>query len=405
MKKWKKVVVAAGLAFGLTAVVKMDADAASKITKVQQIDAGTHNVKISWDASLEAERYVIEFSDDLLKWVEMDDTSSTEAYVSSLSSGTTYYVRVTGYKDWSFLRDTGTVCADASDPVEIVTAPDVNNMSVSQSDATKSGFSVKFNGGSNSGANYYCVYLSGTDIPVGESATPEVTISGKLETGTSYWCNAYACRKSSTGFVAQGSRSYEKFTTLSGKIGRSDFSMNKNMAYQLINTYYFDIVNTTSVDGYQLQFLNTSGKAKKTFTQSGTSFRVPNLIHGTFYQYRVRTYVDCGTKKVYSPWSDCRYVGITGKVTTNSRSSALKFNWSKVAGATKYDVYMSASANSGYKKIKTAKAGSRNVSLTKFNGKKIQKGKKYYIRIFAYGKVNGKTVKTELPWAGYYIRY
>jgi len=403
MKKWKKAAIFATVALGISFAVKMDADAASKITKVKQMDAGGHSVKLSWDAGLGCEHYVVEFSDDLMKWVRMEDTSGTEASVYTLSSGSSYYVRVTGYKDWSWLKDTGTVCADASDPVEVVTAPDVSDMSVSQTNATKSGFTAEFNGGSNSGANYYRVYLSGNDVPIGVSDQPQVSIDGKLDAGTSYWCYSYACRMSSTGFVAQGTRSYDKFTTLSGKIGLSAFNVSSE--YQNINTYYFSIANTSSVSGYQLQFLNVGGKAKKTFTQTGNTFRVPDLVQGTFYQYRVRTYVDCGSKKIYSPWSGCRYIGIPKKVTTNSRSSALKFNWSKVAGATKYDVYMSTSANSGYKKIKTAKAGNRTVSLTKFKGKKIQKGKKYYIRIFSYAKVGGKTVKTGEAWSGYYLRY
>lgn len=403
MKRWEKAAVLAVAVLGIIFAVKMDADAASRITRVRQTDAGDHSVKLSWDASLGAERYVIEFSDDLMKWVRMEDTSSTEASVFTLSSGSSYYVRVTGYTDWSWLKDTGTVCADASEPVEVVTAPEVSSMSVSQTDATNSGFTVEFNGGSNSGANYYCVYLQGNDAPVGVSDKPEVVVGGKLEAGTSYWCYSYACRMSQAGFVAQGTRSYDKFTTLSEKIGLGAFNISN--VWQNINTYDFTIAGTRSVDGYQLQFLNADGKAKKTFTQTSTNFNVRNLVQGTFYQYRVRTYVDCGTKKIYSPWSDCRYIGIPKKVTTNSRSSALKFNWSKVAGATKYDVYMSASVNSGYKKIKTAKAGNRSVSLTKFKGKKIQRGKKYYIRIFSYAKVGNKTVKTGTAWSGYYLRY
>ena len=151
--------------------------------------------------------------------------------------------------------------------------------------------------------------------------------------------------------------------------------------------------------------MNASGKTKKTFTQPGNTFRVSDLVQGTFYQYRVRTYIDCGVKKIYSPWSDCRYIGIPKKVTLDTKSSALKFSWSKVAGASKYEVYMSTSENSGYQKIKTAKAGSRAVSITKFKGKKIKKGKKYYIRIFSYAKVDGKSVKTEAAWSGYYRRY
>ncbi len=403
MKKGTKAAVFAAAVLGIAFSVKFDADAASKITRVKQTDAGDHSVALSWDASLECEHYVIEFSDDLMKWVRMEDTTGTEASVYKLSSGSSYYVRVTGYTDWSWIKDTGTVCANASDPIEVVTAPDVNSMSVSQTDAATSGFTVQFNGGSNSGANYYCVYLQGNDVPIGVSDKPEVVVDGKLDAGAGYWCYSYACRMSSAGFVARGTRSFDQFKTLTGKIGRSAFSISNG--WHELNSYNFTIANTSSVDGYQLQFLNASGKTKKTFTQPGNTFRVSDLVQGTFYQYRVRTYIGCGVKKIYSPWSDCRYIGIPKKVTLDTKSSALKFSWSKVAGASKYEVYMSTSENSGYQKIKTAKAGSRTVSITKFKGKKIKKGKKYYIRIFSYAKVDGKSVKTEAAWSGYYRRY
>lgn len=400
MKKWKQVVILAALALGVTFAVKTDADAAGQITGVKQTDAGEQNLRISWDANLGSERYVVEISDDMQSWYQSGDTANTDFYVSGLSAGKSYYVRVMGYSNWNWITDSGTLSTEASEPVEVVTSPKITDFAAEQTDATLDSFSVKLT--KDSGANFYQVYLSGSDIPIAESESSTVTVK-ELTPNTSYWCYSYACRKSASGFIAKGSRAYNSFKTLAKKIPNSNFKV--STAYSSINVYYFSIVDVNNVDGYQLQFLNPDGKVKKTFTQSGSSFRIADFVQGNFYQYRVRTYVQCGTEKVSSAWSSCRYLGVIKKVTTNRGGSALKFNWSKVNGATKYDVYMSTSENSGYKKIKTTNASKRNVSLKKFKGKKIQSGKRYYIKIYTYAKVGGKTIKSPVAWAGYYYRY
>lgn len=407
MKKWKQVVMLAALAFGVTFAVKTDADAAAQITGVKQIDAGSKNVKVSWDASLGAEHYVIEFSDDQTNWYKMEDTSTTEASVYGLSAGSTYYVRVIGYKDWSWLSETGTVCADASIPVDVVTAPDCSNLTAVQSDAGTTKFSVKFSGAV--GADYYQIVYpnNNTEVILGESDSATVTTSVALTPGTSYWSRCYACKKSSSGFLAKESLGYEyvRFRTNTKKVTKSQFGITN--AWQNIDSYNFGISSATvgDFDGCEFQFQTSAGKVKKTASTTSSSISVSSFVNGTFYKYRVRTYVECGSKKAYSAWSEFRYVGVAKKVTANGTSNAIKFNWSKVAGATKYDVYMSTNENSGFKKVKTAKAGNRTVSLTKFKGKKIQKGKRYYVKIYSYAKVNGKTVKSDIAWSGYYYRY
>ena len=64
-----------------------------------------------------------------------------------------------------------------------------------------------------------------------------------------------------------------------------------------------------------------------------------------------------------------------------------KITWKKVAGSTGYEVYMSTSKNGSYKKIKTATSKSTSYSKTK-----LTKGKKYFFKVKAYSKINGKKV-------------
>ena len=406
MKKWTKGLTLAALTLGVTLAVNVDADAAGKVSNVKQTKASASSFNISWDAVLGCERYVVEVSEDQFNWVRMADTTGTDASIGNLSAGKTYYTRVTGYTDWSWSTDTGTVYTDASDPIDVVTEPSISNMTVDQYDATTDSISIAFKGDDISGANYFRAYISGSDVPVGESMEPVLNVQNNLSPGTEYWISTYACRRSSSGFVAEGTRGYTKYLTLSNKIAKNSFG--PTTIYNNINVYYFGITDTTRESGYQLQFLNAKGKVKKTYTQSGSSFRISENLDGTFYQYRVRSYVECGTEKVYSKWSDCRYFGVIDKVTNASSSyknSPLKLNWSKLSGATKFEIQMSYNENSGYKKVATVKSGKRSATIKKFKGKKITTGKRYYIKIISYAKINGKTVKSDVIWTGSYYRY
>lgn len=406
MKKWKQILTLTALTLGVVFAAKTNVSAETQITGVKQTDAGTKNVKISWNAALGCERYVTEMSEDMVNWYTMDDCSGTETNITGLSSGHTYYVRVTGYKDWSWITDKGTLAYQASVPVDVVTAPEVNDFSVTQENATTSNFSIKFPDCSSSGANYYQVYLSGQDTtPIGESSSTTVTMNQTFSKASEYWCSSYACRKSSAGFVAKGTRSYDSFKTLSGTLSKGQFGI-RNAWYNL-NSYQFGVLSETvgAYDGVQVQFQTPAGKSKKTITNTSSYVSVDSFINGSFYKYRVRTFVNCGTKKAYSGWSAFRYVGVTAKVSANGTSGALKFSWSKVANASGYVVYMSTSENSGYQKVKTTNASNRSVSLKKFKGKKLQKNKKYYVRIYAKAKDGKNTVTSEVCWSGYYYRY
>ena len=393
MKTWKKIVTASVFALSIAAIAKTDAQAASKITNVKQINATDDSIQISWDAGLGSDRYKIEISQDKTTWVVADDTSDTRTYINNLSAGRSYYVRVSGYKDWSWSTETGTLLYETSTPIDVVTSPEVPNANVVQSAATTTGFSVKFSNTAGTGANWYMVQLR-NDVIVGQSANTTVKTNQKLEKATSYWADAFICRKSSSGFVALGTRKYMQFKTLSNKISTNHFGTTS--ALSNIDVYYFLINDQQSVDGYQMQFVNTAGKVKKNIVQTSSSFRVEGVVNGNFYKYRVRSYVECGTKKAYSAWSGYRYIGVTKKVTTGLRGSGIRFNWSNVAGASNYVVYMSTSENSGYKKIASTTAKKRNIAVTKYKGKKIQKNKKYYFKIETYAKNGKKKVKSEV---------
>ena len=73
---------------------------------------------------------------------------------------------------------------------------------------------------------------------------------------------------------------------------------------------------------------------------------------------------------------------------TSSTIKTVKLKWKKSPGAKKYEVFRSAKKKGKFKKIKL-------VSSTKFVNKKLKSGKKYFYKVRAYAKSDGKAVRSE----------
>ncbi len=134
------------------------------------------------------------------------------------------------------------------------------------------------------------------------------------------------------------------------------------------------------VDGYELS--RDGGKTWTAVTGSSRSFT--GLSPATKYSYQVRGYVYLdgeGTDKYYSKAASASAttkLGTVSGVSVKSKSRKLTIKWSKVTGATSYQVYISTGSkfNKGLVKYTTK-------SLSK-TSKKLKKGKKYYVKVRAY---------------------
>ena len=76
-----------------------------------------------------------------------------------------------------------------------------------------------------------------------------------------------------------------------------------------------------------------------------------------------------------------------------TRRGKTKIRWSKAENADGYYVYVAKNKHGEYKKIKTKK-GENNTSCT-HKYKKLRKNRKYYYKVYAYKKVNGKTLLSD----------
>lgn len=407
MKKWKQIVLVAALALLLGMTTKAESQAAG-IMGVKQTDAGTSSIDISCNSDLSAKYYVLFVSNDPSNpGVEKDySTNPNSLSANGLTAGSTYYVRVRGALDYDWVDSldnrTYEWCTDLSAPVEVVTAPDNTNTKLVQTGATNNSVTMQITG--SAGANYYILGTSGVYSSaqvLAASDQPTLTV-GSLPANTQLALYGYACRKAaSTGFIAH--TSYDcgadySVKTLTGKINTKNFGVSN--AWSNINSYTFAVSSGFNADGYQFQFQNVKGKVKKEVLTASNSVGVSDFINGTFYKYRVRSYVDCGIDKKFGEWSDFRYIGVpkdvNGVSRTRGKKRTLSLSWKKVSGASKYIVYISKSEKGGYKKVKTLSPKKRSLKITKYGKKKLKKNTTYYVKLVVKGKVGKKTVSSDV---------
>lgn len=403
MKKWKQAVLVAAIALILGLSVKAETQAA--ITGVKQTDASTSTVYVASGTDLLTKYYVLFISTDQNIWVEKDYSSSpNNLSASGLSAGSTYYAQVRGASDYDFVNGERVWewSTEPSVAVEVVTVPDTSTAKVIQTGATLNSITMQLSGVT--GANYYFLGSSGIYSSAqvyAASTTPTIT-AGNLNSNTSYTMYAYACRKAATtGFIAHSSYDADvdfSAKTLTAKINTKNFGVSN--AWTNINSYGFAVSTGFAADGYQFQFQTMKGKVKKEVTTTYHDVAVSDFVNGTFYKYRVRSYVDCGTSKTYSQWSDFRYIGVPKKVTgtshTRGKKRTLNLSWKKVSGASNYVVYISKSKDGGYKKVKSLSSKKSSIKITKIGKKKLKKNTTYYVKLVTKAKNGKKTVSSDV---------
>lgn len=124
---------------------------------------------------------------------------------------------------------------------------------------------------------------------------------------------------------------------------------------------------------------------------AGTSYKHKGLSALTTYSYKVIPYMTSDGATYYGGVSNT----VTAKTSIKKPSVKLKagkkkitISWKKVKGVSGYVVYRSTKKTKGYKKVKTVKKD----SVVKYTNKSLTSKKKYYYKVRAYKKVNGKNV-------------
>lgn len=118
----------------------------------------------------------------------------------------------------------------------------------------------------------------------------------------------------------------------------------------------------------------------------GRSYVKKQLKTGHKYSFRIRAVSGAGTKS--SPTavkSAIPYLKAPSSVRTSARKRAVKVSWKRVSGASGYQVFRSSKKSKGYRIVKSVKK-------TSCVSSKLKKGKRYYFKVRAYRKTDGKRV-------------
>lgn len=138
-------------------------------------------------------------------------------------------------------------------------------------------------------------------------------------------------------------------------------------------------------DGY---IVYRDGKAIKTLGKDARSFVNTKLTCGKSYQYTVRAFYEVNGEKDLCTASEKKTVKPALKkpvLKAKATKGKITLTWSKVSGATKYEVYKYSTTKKKYVRVAT-KSG------TEYVDKSIKKGKKYSYKVRAYRLVNEKKV-------------
>ena len=142
-------------------------------------------------------------------------------------------------------------------------------------------------------------------------------------------------------------------------------------------------------EGYQIYRANKkNGSYKKIATVTACTYKDKgNKTLGKDKYYKVRAFKTVDSVKQYTKFSSILAAKPSLKkpenLTVTSNSTCVKLTWTKVSGATRYQVYRAKSKTGKYTRIKTTKNKNfTNTSLTR--------GQKYYYKVRAYKKQGKK---------------
>lgn len=247
-----------------------------------------------------------------------------------------------------------------------------------------------------SGADGYTVQIlkNGKWVSVGNFVGTSAQISGLLPGSVNYvHVAAYA---SSNGKTYIGN--YNTAVKIETTVG----AINPRVSAYANNFITLTWDKQTAANGYEVFKYDASSKKYvlyKNITNPNTNTcKVTGLASNSKYNFKVRAYQIDDSEKTYAPFGAVvsQYTSIAKSNLNSAKSTSkkkIKASWSKVGGASGYQVMWSTYKNFS-KNYKTKSVTSKYLSKTVTAA---QSKKTYYVRIRAYKTVNGKKVYS--PWS------
>lgn len=263
------------------------------------------------------------------------------------------------------------------------------------SEFTPSTSSVKLSWSKNAKATGYKLYQYNSSTKkyeciktITSNKTTNYTVKN-LKAGTTYYFKIRA-------YVTDGRNYYSDYSAKKTVTTVPDKMKLKTSYTASTSSIKLSWTRDSKATGYKLYQYNSSKKTYKLIatikSNKTTSYTVKNLKAGTNYYFSIKAYKTLDGTKYYSSYSDkLKTATKPSKVTISSVSSPatkkIKVSWKKVTGASGYQVQIATSdkfsSSSKYTKSYTTASTSKTISS-------LTKGKKYYVRVRAYKKVNNE---------------
>lgn len=245
-----------------------------------------------------------------------------------------------------------------------------------------------------SGADGYTVQIlkNGKWVSVGNFVGTSAQISGLLPGSVNYvHIAAYA---SSNGKTYIGN--YNTAVKIETTVG----AINPRVSAYANNFVTLTWNKQTAANGYEVFKYDASSKKYvlyKNITNPNTNTcKVTGLASNKKYDFKVRAYQIDDSEKTYAPFGAVvsQYTSIAKPKLNSAKSTSkkkIKASWSKVGGASGYQVMWSTYKNfSKNYKTKSVKAKYSSKTVTTAQSKKT-----YYVRVRAYKTINGKKVYSQ----------
>lgn len=245
-----------------------------------------------------------------------------------------------------------------------------------------------------SGADGYTVQIlkNGKWVSVGNFVGTSAQISGLLPGSVNYvHIAAYA---SSNGKTYIGN--YNTAVKIETTVG----AINPRVSAYANNFVTLIWDKQTAANGYEVFKYDASSKKYvlyKNITNPNTNTcKVTGLASNKKYDFKVRAYQIDDSEKTYAPFGAVvsQYTSIAKPKLNSAKSTSkkkIKASWSKVGGASGYQVMWSTYKNfSKNYKTKSVKAKYSSKTVTTAQSKKT-----YYVRVRAYKTINGKKVYSQ----------
>lgn len=247
-----------------------------------------------------------------------------------------------------------------------------------------------------SGADGYTVQIlkNGKWVSVGNFVGTSAQISGLLPGSVNYVHIA--------AYASSNGKTYIGNYNTSVKIETTVGAINPRVSAYANNFVTLTWDKQTAANGYEVFKYDASSKKYvlyKNITNPNTNTcKVTGLASNRKYDFKVRAYQIDDSEKTYAPFGAVvsQYTSITNPKLNSAKSTSkkkIKASWSKVGGASGYQVMWSTYKNfSKNYKTKSVKAKYRSKTVTTAQSKKT-----YYVRVRAYKTINGKKVYS--PWS------